>query len=1402
MTTLRYLTYCLICLLGCLLASAQDPKPSFRQLTAEDGLSNNWVKTILKDQRGFMWFGTSNGLNRYDGQEFKVFRSDSINQLSDNFIQSLTEDKEGNIWVGTFSGGLNRFDRKTETFTVFKHDPNNPQSLDHNRITCTYLDPTGKLWVGTATGLNLYHPPTATFDHFHHDPQKPYSITQGQVSCIFMDQRSNLYVGTKNGLNIREKGQDSFRSFQHDSQDPTSLAHDHVTAIYEDKYGDIWIATWGGGLDKWSPSTQNFTHHKHHAQNPQSLSNNSVLDIQGDESHHIYIATEGGGLNIFDIEKGTFQALQPDLQNKQSLNSNSIHSLYYDSDNQFLWAGTYNGGINYFSKWDKPFRLIQAKVGGLNDNHITSVTEDKNGILWIGTDGGGINLYNPKNASFAYLNKAAGLQNNAILSLRCDRNNYLWVGTYNGGLDRISPDRKQIRHFRHDPVDPSSLSGIHISTIYEDKRGNIWIGTMEGGLNFFHPQTGTFSRYQHDPQNPQTINNNFIYGIFEDRLGRILVQTGNGLEIFDSQSQTFSRFHERFGTLFGVPVALCEDSQGNLWIGSKEQGLFRVDRTGVEVKRYMEIDGLPSNGISGIMEDKLGNLWISTQRGLCKFEEGVTKPERVRFRTYALEDGLQGNEFKAGAFCMLQSGQMVFAGQNGFNLFDPLKIQHNPFIPPVTLTGFKLFNKDVPFGTDQILSAPISETSVIALSYAQSVMTFEFSALNYMLSEKNQYAYKMEGFEDTWNYIGTQHNATYTNLDAGTYTFRVKAANNDGVWNEEGTKIQLTILPPWWEHPYSQLGAILFFIAIIFIYARLRTHQLKRSKRRLEHKVAIRTSDLEKANAISEARQKEISQKNEALTHQNHELERQSSEIRRMADEIRNLNEAKIRFFTNISHELRTPLNLILWPLEDLRRETNDQLSPHREKFELMHQNASKLVRLINQLLDFRKMETGTLQLALSQQDAMAAIRRTFDGFQSWADRKNISYQLETSLTEVIMCLDADKLDKILSNLLSNAFKFVESGGVIVVKVEQVSREGRSMLQVIVTDDGKGIEATQADRIFDRFYEGKGAHFPGSGIGLALAKELIDLQEGQIWVDSIPGEGATFTFQIPCDLPCEEISPSAPKENTYPTHFSSPPPKIQETNTPVKIKRATLLLVEDNRDISAIMAKKLRPHYDIWTAANGREGLRLAFEHVPDLIISDVMMPEMDGFALCQTLKEDERTSHIPVILLTARSGEESQMQGLSTGADDYITKPYQFELLHLKIQNRLFTQQKLKAQLSKDTAFIPQNLDISSIDEKFLRKAVEIVRENLQNSEFGVEDFSHYFHMSRRNVLRKMKGVTGLSINEFIRNTRLKVAHRMLLEGDLNVSEVAYQVGFTDPKYFSNCFKKQFGALPSKIKG
>ncbi len=1395
----------------------------FYHLGTQDGLSHSWAKCVTKDSRGYLWVGTINGLNRYDGRSFKVFKNDPASDLtlSDNFIQVVKEDSKGNLWVGTYSGGINKFDRTTESFIHFRSMPKSSNSLSDDRIHAIYEDSNGHLWVGTEKGLDRFNYKGNHFDYFYLNGEKSTISLKGPVLAIGEDQSGAIWAGTDHGLYRIDLTSNTITEYN--SQENGGLPVDHITSLYKDETGQLWVGTLGGGVSLYLPASDEFASYSFDEKSESGLSHNSVLCISGDHKGQLIIGTEGGGINLMNIHSKSVQVFSPDPEDAFSLNSNSIHSLFYDSTTQITWVGTYHGGVNYFSKLSKPFIHYKAGKNELNNNNVLCIRE-ANGRLYVGTDGGGVNIMDRRTKKVEYLRQDETgnkqIQSDAVLSLLIDQKSNLWIGTFNGGLDCLEPGGK-MRHFYHNPDNHSSLSGRDISAIYEDRQGWLWIGTMKGGLNLYNPTTGTFRRFQHEEGVPESLRDNFISYITEDNEGRLLIQTGKSLDIFDPEKEVFTDLGRKYHINTGLPISTLVDSRKNTWMGSRE-ALYFFPKEGAKVKIFTEKDGLPSSSITGILEDDESNVWISTMRGLVKCKGAVLSQEKLDIQVYTAEDGLQGNDFKDQACFKGTDGTLYFGGQNGLNAFDPKEIKENPIAPKVVLTGFKLFNKDVEFGEGEPLAVPINEAGEINLSYQHNVFTIEFSALNFILPEKNKYAYMMRGFEKDWNYVDFQNTATYTNLNPGTYTFLVKAANNDGIWNETGASIQITISPPWWATNWFKTLIISAFVIGVVAVFRIRLYQLKTRQKILKRQVESATLEIQKVNQLLGERNEEIQiqnssllDKNDQLTHQNEELEQQSRKIQKLLSEIQELNEMKLRFFTNISHELRTPLTLILGPLETLISRSKDETGDHRE-LTVMHRNAVKLLQLINQLLDFRKIESGNIQLKAMKKDIVAFSREVFQSFTLLAQKKLINYSFNANPPVCDLWFDQEKMEKIITNVLSNAFKYTPDHGTISVKLKLFNTTGlsQSHVDIVIQDSGKGIPEGQIEHIFDLYYQAQNASTleqAGSGIGLALIKQYVDLHHGELRVDSTVGIGTTLTVQFPVGskhlLPSEIVEEVGEKylsqyttlelESSFSELTESPQEEIEwhtrEGETPL------LLIVEDNPDIRRYIHESFGSSFRVEEATDGLEALSKAIEQIPDLIISDVMMPNLDGFAMCEQLKGDERTSHIPVILLTAYSGEEKQKQGFFAGADDYVTKPFNISILQQKIKNIIQTRRNLIEKFGRSTSLDTKKLTSNPADEKFLNKAIEVIQQNLINADFDVEAFSDQFSMSRRNLLRKIKSVTGLSVTEFIKNIRLKKSIQLLQDSELNISEVAYASGFSDPKYFSKCFREQFGKSPSE---
>ncbi|HYG39633.1 MAG TPA: two-component regulator propeller domain-containing protein [Cytophagales bacterium] len=861
------------------------PKIKFKQIGAQQGLSQGHGVSIFQDSEGFMWFGTMEGLNKYDGYKITVYRNSSKDSalLSNNFITCIYEDREENLWIGT-RDGLDRYNRATDKFIHYKNNPENAGSISNNNIHGIYQDRKGNLWIGTnGGGLNLYHPKEDKFTNYRPDPTNPESISDSFVNCIYEDTKGNLWVGTgRGGLNLFDLSSQSFKSYKKEPGNRSSLSSNNITMILEDHEGNLWVSTWGGGLNLFDYKKNKFIHYRHSRRDFKSIGSDIIYCILEDSKGNLWVGTENGGLNLFNPDSNGFIRYTHNINDPNSLTSNTVSALHEDKSGT-LWVGIHRGGINFFNIDEQKFRHYyqEATTHSLSDNNVKSFWEDKQGQVWIGTDGGGLNEFNRKTDTFKHFgrepNNPKSITSDVILSILEDSQGYLWLGTWNGGLNKFIPEENNFIHYFNQPGDSTSISSNKPGVLLEDKKGNLWIGTYDGGLNRFDKKSQKFFRFQHDPNKTNSLRSNQVRAIAKDKEGNLWIGTDKGLDFLDTSTNNFVHFKSDAklpGSLQGKQInALLADHNDNLWVGTRH-GLNFYDRKTKKFTVFSEKEGLCNNAVQGIVEDERGNLWISTLNGLSKFD-----PVRKVFKNFNVSDGLQGNEFVQNACLKSKNGELYFGGINGFNVFYPDSIKDNPFIPPVHLTGFELFNKPViAGGKDSPLQQSVSQSESITLSYSQSVISFEFVALNYISPEENQYAYQLEGFDEGWNYVGNHRKATYTNLDPGQYIFKVKASNNDGIWNEQGTSIQLIITPPFWKTKWFLALSIFLTLGLVWVTVKIRTKHITGLNRKLEAKVKERTLQIEEQKQEISSHLDKLQQYYQEINIQKEELEQKVTE--------------------------------------------------------------------------------------------------------------------------------------------------------------------------------------------------------------------------------------------------------------------------------------------------------------------------------------------------------------------------------------------------------------------------------------------------------------------------------------------------------------------------------------------
>jgi len=1302
-----------------------------------------------------MWFGTFNGLNRYDAYNFKTYHysEQEDHGLTHNFISDLAVDNDGYIWVAT-SDGLNRIDPETDEIQTFRQDAS---GLPDDQIETMLIDSQQRIWIGTRNGGLAYYNKEFGFTTVNKN------IQSTTISLIFEDRNTNIWVVHDNGAIDILSGSTLESKVLFRERELTPY---RISAIAQSNNGDLWIASQGGGLFQANYMNGKLEIIDHYTTSHKSLALNSniILSLLIDREGLLWIGSEDNGIDLFDLQEKTISHFTYDPYDKYSLSHNSVWSIYEDNAGN-IWVGTYAYGVNLLidrNSLFKHFRHRQGDERSLSNNMVNAFLETGEGKLWIATDGGGLNIFNRDEDVFKHYNTFnSNLKTDVILSLHEDPLGRRWLGTWAEGLYLFDENEDRFINFTDEN---SGLASNRILDIEDDGEGGLWIATFWRGLTYFDPVKKIVRIYSAENSN---LSDNNVRVVMKDSRGILWIGTDVGLDRFDPVNETFKNYiydeNDLKSISKGFVLSITETSDGKIWVGTSG-GLNLIDSEAEEFRRYSVEDGLPDNEIKCILECGLDALWLSTNKGICCFSP---LSEDVQLFDHA--DGLQGNEFNVRSGLKTSSGEIVFGGNNGFNMFMPSSISSNDFVPPVLITDLKLFNKFIlPGEKDSILKKNIGHTNKITLNYNQDVFSFDYTALNFISPQDNQYAYKLEGFESDWNFVGNVRTAGYTNIDPGAYVFRVKASNNDGIWNEIGASLKIEIRPPFWETWWAYIIEILLIIA--FVYSVFRFF-ISRQKMRSD----LRVEQLE-------------------------------------LEKMYELDQMKTRFFSNISHEFNAPMTLILSPLEKLNASpTLDGRA--KESLSMVLRNAQRMQRMVGQLKDVQKIETGDLSLQLSTGNIIAFLQETFDSFKEYAIDHSVNFTFSSSSDREIVWFDTDKLDKIIYNLLSNAFKFTKDGGSIHVlaKILSPSPEGQEMrnIEISVTDTGIGIPKDKIDLIMQRFYRVKDKGFtaiPGNGIGLSLVSELVKLYHGKIRVESVEGKGSTFTVNIPLDekyledhqLVGEFIRKTTnSKERETLMDISTPDEKeIEELlpgDTPL------ILVVEDDDEIRNYIRSSLMPNYNVKVAENGEIGLEKAKKHIPDLILSDIKMPLMDGIELCNKLKESEKTSHIPIILLTAYSSKQSKIEGLNQGADAYLAKPFNVDMLNAQIVNLLNSRKQLRKKFSTDFLVGPQDVNVKDVDERFLQKMVEIIEKNISETSLNADSLGKKVAMSRTQLYRKVRGLTDQTVNEFIKQIRLKRAAQILSEKKVTITEVAYAVGFNDLTYFARCFKKQYKKSPSE---
>jgi len=1325
--------------------SLRDDELKFRHYTINDGLSHTSISDINQDHKGFIWIGTKHGLNRFDGIKFKNYLHDDSNSLSilNHRINDLCVDSKGNVWVGTFKG-LSLY-KGNDMFENFQPDK-------FNIVLAISEDDKHNLWVATDKGLRYFDTKIKKFVKNDVIKKNSHILEYQYIDKVFYDSKKNLWAITYKGVYKLSSGSYKFQEFPFDTYEIGELKKGRSYDIAEDHEGNIWI---GAHNELWHFNK------KQTRLEPFFLIKNGILTKFNAEIRTIYTDASGylwlgtySGLFIVDSKKGTYSKYIHKNDNPYSLSSNSIYKIFKDnSDN--LWIGTWQGAVNYLEENFHSFRHYSS-ISGLSYNVVSSFAEDDRHNYWIGTEGGGLNFYDSKSKAFKIfknnITNRNSLANDNVQDLELDKNGKLYIATHGSGLDVYDTKKNNyFQHFRSDKNNQETLSSDWILTLKKDSQGRIWVGTIRAGLNLLNPKTQKIIRFKYSNN-----LNHTIHTIFEDRQQRIWVGTERGIGLVDMSSFSVNRDVVQIinSKIKSAVNCIYQDANNDYWIATEEQGLFYLKSDFTQVKHFDVKEGLPDNTVVGILPDKKGNLWLSTFKGLSKFN---TKSHQ--FENYDVLDGLQSNEFNYDAYYAASNGELLFGGVNGFNVLNPEKIKKNVYVPPVVITDIKVNGKSV-----HVLNRDNENLQEVILDHNQFPLSIDFTALNFTQSQKNRYKYILEGKDDQWQDIGNKRSLTFVDINPGKYILKIKGANNNGLWNDNAEAIMITVLSPWWKTweayvCYFLIGLLLLFWLDKFL------------KFRRAEKDELKVEKMEKVK-------------------------------------IQEMSQLKLQFFTNISHELRTPLTLILGSLEELTKKRNNTSEEQKNHLKVLDKNAKSLLRKINELMDFRKHEVEKLKLNAAEGNIIIFLKETRLSFQEMATYRDIKYNFKNDREKINVYFDRDKMEMIIFNLLSNAFKFTSDKGKISVETKVIEDEQGEPIhfQFSVKDNGVGIPKEQASLIFDEFYQVepdvKYNEIKGSGIGLSLVKSLVDLHHGSIAVDTEVGKGTEFIVTIPigrAHLDDDEIITKLKNGDDISSYDVSQKKKKLEEKNLEKDKVATVLVVEDNAEIRNFIITCLQDHYSVLEASDGAEGLEIATHKIPDLIVSDIMMPEIDGIELCGKLKKDLRTSHIPIILLTARTSVIFKNSAFETGADAYIHKPFTVSNLQLRIKNLIEARKKQQEYFIRNYKVSPESISLTSKDDDFLRKAINIVEANISNSEFTTDSFAKDIGMSRTALYQKLKGLIGQSPTEFVRTIRVKRAAQLFLQNKYTITEVIYIVGFNDLKYFRTCFRQQFQMSPSE---
>lgn len=1352
---------------------SQNTFENYRFRLVDSETSKSGIYTIAQDQFGVMWMGTNGGgLYKYDGINYVSYEQDSkrSNSINSNLIYTIYVDSKNRLWVGT-DEGLCLYNRNLDTFENIDLRKQNQKETVIS-VKSIIEDRNGNICLGTFNnGLLKLNVKSRAITSIKLDTPNTVNYL---INSLVKDKKGTIYLGTNSGLKVIDPVKNEVKKVIIEKDN--ALLSGNIISMFFDHKQNLWIGNGFKGLVK----ANLYAKEKQAVSYP--ITKKRIMSILAADTETILCATENDGLIVVDNQGNVQKKYVNSKYNNRSLGSNSVWSLFLDKENR-IWLGYYNKGLGVFDRINSKVRGIESLPGNpqsLQTNCVTGIAKDHQGQLWISMEGGGVDVYNPETKNFKHITKTddrfySGLTNDNITKVLIDKNQNIWLSSWNEGIFFL---KKGSRNFiNYNTKNTPDLASDNIMSITEDSRGVIWIGTFSKGLHYYTPSDGRFHHCNQKIFYANGLVNLDIRKVMVDTDDAIWIGSTTGLykvstkdfvsfsvtSLRDKMSKKLKN-HKSIHTI----NTLYQSKNKEIWIGTDGAGLFSYNKKTDDLKWYINFNGLHEKSISSIIESNDGHIWLSGKKGISSLD--LKNKTTVNYSTY---DGLLGNDFNNNSVLKDENGILYFGGYEGLNYFNPANLVRSNKQLPIYFTDLKLFNKSVgPLEKNSPLIKVIAQTQKIILRHDQSVFTIDFIGINYSFPARNEFAYYLEGFEDSWNYVGSKRSATYTNLAPGKYVFKVKASEKNGVWSQKPLELKIEILPPWWKTSFAYLFYSLLLLAAIYFGNQYYQNRFKQQQ----------LIQFEKKKAA----------------------------------QIEKLNDKKLQFFTNISHEFRTPLTLILNPLADIIRNNSTELSSGvLNKLQTIQKSSDRLSRLINELMDFNQLQFNKMPLKVQQLEVVAFTKEIVSYFQEEALSRGIELQFESDKKTLRDWVDPKMFEKIIFNVISNAFKVTPDNGKIKVKLVYneefinfplIKPDYRSAsFSIIVEDTGAGLDKKDIKRIFDRFYQVNNlnkAYYGSTGIGLEVVRGFVQLHKGIIEVESVLGEGTTFKLVFPLGKDFFNANEILQQEFKKEKKISFTPiiekEAVQSTEDQEKQDRVyTILIVEDNAELRNYLKNELKKEYKVLTAENGQIGLETALQKLPDLILTDVIMPVMNGLELCKNIKTDLKTSHIPLMMLSAKALIKDKLEGIDSGADMYLSKPFDMDILRSSLVQLLKSRQIMFNKFYN--GITPKAKEkTTTLDNEFIKNVLNYINENISEYDLSVEVLASKVFLSRSQLYRKIKTLTGVSVNEFIRNVRLEKAKELIELGNDNITEISIKVGFSSPSYFTKCYKEKYGHLPT----